>query len=135
MSTILMTEEYWANSYFSIARYTGEIDINGTHYVICDKHSRDIWECSAIAQREGRSKAIEPGEPADLIDRRYLPVYRAVGRDRFMAWLNDGTHNHSIGCCLRLRRTESPKTEEVQSLPLVLSVLSDILKEVNYDKK
>lgn len=109
MSAILMTEEYWANSYFSVARHTGEIDINGTHYVICDKHGRDIWECSAIAQREGRSKAIEPGEPADLIDRRYLPVYRAVGRDRFMAWLDDDTHNHSLASAYAFAGLNPPK--------------------------
>lgn len=109
MSAILMTEDYWANTYFSVARYTGEIDINGIHYVICDKHGRDIYECSALAQREGREKAIEPGEPADLIDRRYLPVYRAVGRDRFIAWLNDGTNDHSLDSAYAFAGLNPPK--------------------------
>lgn len=35
--TILMTEEYWVNTYFSIARYCGRIKVNGVEYVICDK--------------------------------------------------------------------------------------------------
>ena len=107
-----MTEEYWANSYFSVARYTGEIDIKGTRYVICDKHGRDIWECSAIAQREGRDKAIEPGEPADLVDSRYLPVYRAVGRDRFIAWLNDDTLDHSIEAAYAFAGLNPPKRKK-----------------------
>ena len=95
-NTVLMTEEYWANSHFSVARYHGRIKVNGVEYVICDKHGRDIFECSAIAEREGRTKAIEPGEPADLVDCRYLPAYRALGRDRFIAWLDDHTLDHSI---------------------------------------
>ena len=104
-----MTEEYWANTYFSIARYYGRIKINGVEYVICDKQGRDIFECSIIAEREGRDKAIEPGEPADLIDRRYLPVYRAVGRDRFMAWLDDDTHDHSIEAAYAFAGLNKPK--------------------------
>lgn len=109
MSTILMTEEYWANSHFSVARYYGRIKVNNVDYVICDKHGRDIWECSAIAEREGREKAIEPGEPADLIDRRYLPVYRALGRDRFIAWLDDGALDHSLDSAFAFAGLNKPK--------------------------
>lgn len=104
-----MPEEYWANSYFSVARHFGRIKVNGVEYVICDKLGRDIFECSAIAEREGRSKAIEPGEPADLVDIRYIPAYRALGRDRFIVWLKDGTLDHSPAAALELAGIETPR--------------------------
>lgn len=81
---IAISEEYWANSQLSVARYAGGITFNGQEYAICDKHGRDIYECSAIAAKEGRAMAIEPGEPCDLVIRDWLPVYRKVGRDRFI---------------------------------------------------
>lgn len=38
MNAIIMPEEYWINTQFSIARYYGEILVNGKHYVIVNKH-------------------------------------------------------------------------------------------------
>ena len=61
-----MDEEYWCNSQFSISRHFGRIQINGIFYVICNKEGKDIFELSLEAERAGREKAIEPGEPADL---------------------------------------------------------------------
>ena len=87
---LLMTEEFWANSQLSIARYYGEIIFNGSKYIIVDKYGRDIYECSAIAKREGRDKAIEPGEPADLILSTLRFAYRKLGRDRIIALIKDG---------------------------------------------
>ena len=89
MSTILMEEGYWMNSPFSVARYTGRIQVNGIVYVICNKEGKDIFECSFEAQMAGREKAIEPGEPADLCDQRYLPVYRKLGRERFIKLIKE----------------------------------------------
>ena len=37
---ILMTEDYWANSQFSVVRYTGSMKWNGVVYVICNKEGR-----------------------------------------------------------------------------------------------
>lgn len=54
----VMATEYWENSPFSIVRHFGKIEICGHRYLICDKLGRDIFECSAIADREGRQKAI-----------------------------------------------------------------------------
>jgi len=90
MSAILMEEEYWANSPFSIARYYGEIKIGGVEYIIVNKEGKDLFECSAEAEKAGREKAIEPGEPCDLIDKRYQPIYRKVGRDKFIEWVKEG---------------------------------------------
>lgn len=86
----LMTEEYWADSMFSVVRYTGSIQFNGRLYTIVDKHGRDIYECSTIAAREGREKAIEPGEPCDLVREDLIPAYRALGRDGIIALLKEG---------------------------------------------
>ncbi len=84
MKPILMTEEYWANSQFSVARYTGAIKMDGVRYVIVDKTGRDIFELSALAEKEGREKAIEPGEPCDLIREDFIPLYKKHGRDKFI---------------------------------------------------
>lgn len=90
MSAIIMTEEYWATSPFSIARYYGGIKVGGVDYVIVNKEGKDIYECSIEAEKAGREKAIEPGEPADLIDRRYIPMYKKLGRDKFIEWVKEG---------------------------------------------
>ena len=88
MAAILMEEEFWRNSQFSIAKYYGEINVKiggeTINYVIVNKEGKDIFECSKEAQKAGREKAIEPGEPVDLIDRRYIPVYRKMGREAFI---------------------------------------------------
>ena len=86
---LLMTEEFWVNSQLSIARYYGEITFNGRKYIIVDKYGRDIYECSAIAEREGREKAIEPGEPADLILSTLRFAYRKLGRDRIIELIKE----------------------------------------------
>ena len=85
-----MTEEYWASSPYSIARYYGSIKIAGVEYVIVNKEGKDIYECSTEAEKAGREKAIEPGEPADLVDKRYVPIYRKVGREKFIEWVKEG---------------------------------------------
>ena len=82
-----MTEEFWANSQFSIARYTGIIQINDVHYIIVNKEGKDIFECSLEAECEERDMAIPPGEPCDLIDVRFQPYYRKMGREKFIEFL------------------------------------------------
>lgn len=86
---ILMAEEYWTNSQFSIVRHTGGMILSGVRYIICNKEGKDIFECSIEAEKEGREKAIEPGEPCDLVDVRYLPVYRKLGREAFIELIKE----------------------------------------------
>ena len=93
---LLMTEEFWANSQLSIARYYGEIILDGRKYIIVDKLGRDLFECSAIADKEGREKAIEPGEPADLILSTLRFAYRKLGRDRIIELIKDGKTEDEI---------------------------------------
>ena len=93
MAAILMEEEYWRTSQFSIAKYYGAIrlKIGGEtiEYVIVNKEGKDIFECSLEAEKAGRDKAIEPGEPADLVDKRYVPAYRIMGREAFIKMLEE----------------------------------------------
>ena len=95
-ATLLMTEEFWANSQLSIARYYGKITFNGRKYIIVDKHGRDMYELSAIAERDGREKAIEPGEPADLILSTLRFAYRKLGRDRIIELIKEGKTEEEI---------------------------------------
>ena len=87
---IVMSEEYWANSHFSIARYYGQIRVSGHVYVIVNKEAKDIFECSEEADKAGREKAIEAGEPCDLCLQEMIPVYRHFGRERFWELLEEG---------------------------------------------
>lgn len=87
---LLMTEEFWANCQFSIARYSGGIIVDGYTYIIVDKLGRDLYECSRIANKEGRSKAIESGEPADLIWDKLKKDYKRLGRDAIIRLITEG---------------------------------------------
>lgn len=93
MAAILMEEEYWRSSQFSIARFYGRINVKiggeTIEYVIVNKDGKDIFECSAEAEKAGREKAIEPGEPADLVDKRYVPAYRMMGREAFIKMIKE----------------------------------------------
>lgn len=89
-NTVLMPEEYWVASRFSIVRHYGRIRINRQEYIIVNKDGKDIFECSLEAERAGRDKAIEPGEPCDLIDERLKRAYRRLGRDRIIELINEG---------------------------------------------
>lgn len=93
---LIMTEEYWANSEFSIARYYGGINFNGHRYVIVNKEGKDIWECSKEAEKVGREKAIEPGEPADLCIVSLIPSYKRLGRDKIIEMAKQGKSEDEI---------------------------------------
>lgn len=89
MNTIVIAENYWANSMLSIVRYYGKILVDGHEYVIVDKRGHDIFECSAEAEKAGRAKAIEPGEPADLCRTDFVPIYRKLGREQFLKFIQE----------------------------------------------
>ena len=89
MNAIVMTESYWANTQFSVARYSGRIAVDGHEYVIVDKRGHDIFECSIEAEKAGREKAIEPGEPADLCRTDFVPIYRKLSREQFLKFIQE----------------------------------------------
>lgn len=86
---LAMAESFWADTQLSIARYTGRIHVGKFDYIICNKDGKDIFECSIEAQKAGREKAIEPGEPADLVRDDVLPIYRKLGREQFLKFCKE----------------------------------------------
>lgn len=90
---VAMAEEYWANSHLSIARYYGRIQFNGHEYQIVNKHGITIFELSNPDSKHyvggGNKKAIEPGEPADLVRKDFITYYKRLGRDRFLEVLKE----------------------------------------------
>lgn len=86
MNVVLIPEEVWMNSQLSIARHYGRITLNGNTYVICNKNGVTIFELSDPDSKYyvGDNKAIEPGEPADLVLESWVPVYKKVGRDKLI---------------------------------------------------
>lgn len=93
---LIMTEEYWANCHLSIARYYGKIKFNGKEYWIVNKDGIDIFALSIKAEKEGRDKAIEPGEPCDLVLRDLIPSYHKLGRDRIIELVKEGKTEEEI---------------------------------------
>lgn len=91
-----MAEEFWADSQLSIVRYYGRIQFNNNLYIIVDKRGHTIFECSVEAEKLGKEKAIDPGEPADLVMAQYIPIYRKLGREKFLNWLKDESLDHSV---------------------------------------
>ena len=84
ISAIIITEECWANSHLSIARYYGGIKLNGGEYKIVNKDGITLEELSDPRSehyvKEG--KAIPAGEPADLVLKEWIPIYRKFGREK-----------------------------------------------------
>lgn len=89
---IIMTEEYWANSQFSIARYYGGIQIGGKSYKIVNKHGITLFELSNPSSKHyvKEGKAIEPGEPVDLVREDWIPIYKKLGRDKTIELVKQG---------------------------------------------
>lgn len=88
---ILFTEEQWANCHLSIARYYGGARILGKDYRIVNKDGIDLFELSNPDSKHyvKEGKAIPPGEPADLVQLEWIPLYRKMGRDKFLTMLKE----------------------------------------------
>lgn len=90
---ICMCEEYWANSHFSVARYSGGIKAFGHEYQIVNNQGATIFELSDKSSEyyvgDGDKKAIEPGEPADLCRTDFIPFYKKLGREAFIKVLEE----------------------------------------------
>lgn len=101
---LIMTEDYWANTHLSIVRHTGRVRFNNHEYIIVNKDGLDIFACSIKAEKEGREKAIEPGEPADLCLMSLVPAYHKLGRDRIIQAVKDGLNEDAIKELAGLKR-------------------------------
>lgn len=80
--SILLTKESWMNSYLSVAKYSGGVQVTGE-----DGKTRTLL----IVNKEGKDLTqvgISPGEPADLVDKEFIPLYKKLGRDLFISIVN-----------------------------------------------
>lgn len=71
MNALVMTEEFWMNSMFSIARFSGGINIQGKEYILNYKTK-------------------------DLIRSDFVKTYQKVGRDKVIEMLKDGKSKEDI---------------------------------------
>lgn len=77
--TILLTKESWMNSQLSVAKYSGGVQVTGEGgetitLLIVNKEGKDLTQVG-----------IPSGEPADLVDKEFIPLYKKLGRDLFIA--------------------------------------------------
>lgn len=88
-----MTEEYWKNSQFSVAQYYGGMVFNGKHYSIVNKEGITVIELSDpdSPYYVPGDKVIQPGEPCDLIMDEWIPVYKALGREKTIELVKSNT--------------------------------------------
>ena len=93
---LIMTEEYWANSQLSIVRYYGHIKFMDHEYIIVNKDGIDIFALSIMAEKQGKDKAIEPGEPCDLCLKSLVTSYHKLGRDRIIELVKQGKTEKEI---------------------------------------
>lgn len=66
MTPILIEEAYWMNSQMSVARFYGGMKFNGEEYVIVPPKN-------------------------DLLLSKWVPVYKALGRERTVNLIKSGT--------------------------------------------
>ena len=108
---ICMAEEYWANTYpLVMARHYGGITIGRDEYIIVNKDGLDILALSAMAEKSGKEKAIEPGEPCDLVRVDFIKYYKELKRERFIAILKE--HPHASAKELKTIMKEKTKNKQ-----------------------
>lgn len=81
MKTILFTKENWLCSQLSVAKYTGGVQITGDDgkkriFLVVNQEGKDLSQVS-----------IPAGDPADLVDKEFIPLYKKLGRVLFIAIL------------------------------------------------
>ena len=75
---IMFTKESWMNSQLSVAKYSG-----GIHLTFDGGKKRTFL----IVNKEGKELnqvSIPAGEPADLVDKEFIPLYKKLGRNLFI---------------------------------------------------
>jgi hypothetical protein len=75
---ILLTKESWMNSHLSVAKYSGGVQVTGEGgktrtLLIVNKEGKDLTQAG-----------ISEGEPADLVDKEFIPLYKKLGRTLFI---------------------------------------------------
>ena len=78
IKSILFTKESWMNSQLSVSKYSGGI------HLTCDGGKKRTF---LIVNKEGKELnqvSIPAGEPADLVDKEFIPLYKKLGRNLFI---------------------------------------------------
>ena len=88
--TIIYTKEGWITSILSIACCYGGCIIKGKEYIIVNKEGVSMRKVADKA-KDG-DMLIPEGEPADLILVEWQPIYKALGRDKFIEYIK-GHHD------------------------------------------
>lgn len=75
---ILLTKESWMNSHLSVAKYSGGVQVTREGgktrtLLIVNKEGKDLTQAG-----------ISEGEPADLVDKEFIPLYKKLGRTLFI---------------------------------------------------
>ena len=75
---ILFTKESWMNTQLSVAKYSGGVQIvdeggKKRTFFIVNKEGKDLTQAD-----------ISEGEPADLVDKEFIPLYKKLGRTLFI---------------------------------------------------
>ena len=81
--SILLTKEAWMSSYFSVAKFSGGITVTGE-----GGKEREFF----VVNKEGKTLmqvCIPAGEPADLVDNEFIPLYKKLGREKFIEIVKD----------------------------------------------
>ena len=78
IKVILLTKESWMNSQLSVAKYFGgiQLTVDGGKkrtFLIVNKEGKELNQVS-----------IPAGEPADLVDKEFIPLYKKLGRNLFI---------------------------------------------------
>lgn len=71
------------SSYFSVAKFSGGITVTGD-----GGKEREFF----VVNKEGKTLmqvGIPSGEPADLVDNEFIPLYKKLGREKFIEIVKD----------------------------------------------
>ena len=80
--------------YQAVCDRCGQITVNNHLYQVVNKHGITVFELSDPRSRHyvgDGAMAIPPGQPCDLVRADWIPVYRALGRDRTIELVEAGT--------------------------------------------
>lgn len=78
LKVVLLTKESWMNSPLSVAKYSGGVQVvdeggKKRTFFIVNKEGKDPTQAG-----------IPEGEPADLVDKAFIPLYKKLGRTLFI---------------------------------------------------
>lgn len=84
IKSILLTEEAWMSSCFSVAKFSGGITVTGEggkrrEFFVVNKEGKTLMQVVGIPA----------GEPADLVDKEFIPLYKKLGREKFIEIVKD----------------------------------------------